>query len=76
MKVNRKAGFLVDSKSVKNLEDVLVKNANTYGLEGSEYIIRIQNITSEGIEFYVRPSDRDGETVNFIIKGNNLTTKT
>ncbi len=73
----RNAGFLAANREVvKNLEKVLTDDAESFGLLGSEYILRIQNVTPEGIEFYVRPYNRNGQTINFVIKGNTLTTKT
>lgn len=55
------------------LEEVIRKNAYKFsGLSGSEYIIRIQNDVDGVIYFYVRPSDRDGDTVNFVLKDNEV----
>ena len=52
------------------IEELIRKNANKYGLIGSEYIIRVQNNKDDELEVYVRPSDRNGDTENFIIKDN------
>jgi hypothetical protein len=52
------------------IEELIRKNANEYGLIGSEYIIRVQNNKDDELEVYVRPSDRNGDTENFIIKDN------
>lgn len=52
------------------IEELIRKNANEYGLIGSEYIIRVQNNKDDELEVYVRPSDRNGDTEKFIIKDN------
>ena len=52
------------------IEELLRKNANQYGLIGSEYIIRVQNDKEGELEVYVRPADRNGDTENFIVKDN------
>ena len=58
----------------KTIEKFLRDNKNKYGLIGSEYTLRIQNENKDtgDIEFYIRPSDRDGETYDFIVKGNDI----
>lgn len=61
---------------ITDFERELRKNALPLGIVGSEYVVRVQHdLGDEGIVFYIRPSDRDGSTVDFIIKGNDLETK-
>ena len=52
------------------IEQLLRENASQYGLIGSEFIIRVQNDINGELEVYVRPSDRNGDTENFIVKDN------
>lgn len=56
------------------IEQFLRNNKNKYGLIDSEFILRIQNENKDTgeIEFYIRPSDRDGETYDFIVRGNDI----
>ncbi len=56
----------------KTFQQIIENNPNIFGLIGSEYIVRVIQKTQNGIECYIRPSDRDGETINFIIKGNKI----
>lgn len=42
-------------------------------LGGSEYILRVQSFDETGLHIYIRPANRDGETVDFIVVGNELT---
>jgi len=56
-----------------SLEQMLRNNPQNEYLEGSEFILRVQFEESDGsIRAYVRPSDRDGDTFDFKIKGNNI----
>ena len=52
------------------IEELIRRNANQYSLIGSEFIIRVQNDKDGELEVYVRPSDRNGDTENFIVKDN------
>jgi hypothetical protein len=55
------------------IEEMIRKNANEWGVVDSEYIIRVQQDKgSEGLKVYVRPSDRSGDTINYIVKDNIL----
>ncbi len=56
----------------RTLQQVIEDNKNIFGLNSSEYIIRVVNVNEYGIEVYIRPSDRAGETINFIINGNRI----
>jgi len=56
-----------------NLEEMIKKFPNECGLWGSEYILRVHEIKDGRIHIYIRPSDRNGETIDFWIDGNNLT---
>lgn len=59
-----------------DLEKVLRQNAASFGLVGSEFVVRVQHdLGDEGLVFYVRPQDRDGQTIEFIVSGNDLETK-
>lgn len=60
------------SKTNRTLEQIIIDNQHNFGLEGSEYIIRVFQKRKDGIECYIRPSDRSGETINFIIKDNKI----
>lgn len=52
------------------IEELLRKYPNQWGLVASEYIIRVQRDDNGELEVYVRPSDRGGETENFIVRDN------
>lgn len=52
------------------IEELIRKYPSKWGLLFSEYIIKVQRDENGELEVYVRPSDRDGETENFIIKDN------
>jgi hypothetical protein len=46
-----------------------------WGLRGkiptdSEFIVRVTQTTDEAIQFYIRPSGRNGETTTFVVVGN------
>lgn len=56
----------------KSLQQIIEDNASLFGLPGSEYVIRVSKKDKIGIHCYIRPSNRDGETVNFIINGNRI----
>jgi len=56
----------------KSLEQIIRENAEEFGVVTSEYIIRVQDDTDEGLEIYIRPSNRNGDTRDFIIKGNEI----
>jgi len=59
-----------------DLEKVIRENTASFGLVGSEFVVRVQHdLGDEGLVFYIRPQDRDGQTVEFIVKGNDLETK-
>jgi len=55
------------------LEDLIRKFPNEWGLVASEYIIRVQDDDGGRLHVYVRASDRNSETTDFTIKGNELT---
>jgi len=54
------------------LEELIRECANEWGVVASEYIIRVQSDDEKGLHIYVRPSDRSGHTVDFIVNGNHL----
>jgi len=55
------------------IEEMIRKNANEWGVVASEYIIRVQDDKGiDGLKIYVRPSDRNGDTINYIVKDNIL----
>lgn len=56
------------------IEQFLRNNKNKYGLVDSEFILRIksENKDTGEIEFYIRPSNRDGETYDFTVKDNDI----
>ncbi len=56
------------------------KNKNKYGIVGSEFILKVESFFDADIEGkketiiagYIRPSDRDGETIGWQIFDGNL----
>jgi len=61
----------------KTLEDIIRDNALVWEgkkfVESSEYIISVQQDWKEnGLRVYIRPSDRGGDTVDFVIKENDI----
>ena len=58
---------------IPNLEEMIRRYPDQYGLWGSEYILRVHEIIDGRLHIYVRPSDRNGETLDFWIDGNTLT---
>ena len=58
---------------IPTLEEMLRRDANSYGVVGSEYILRVLDDVDERLHIYVRPSDRNGTTLDFWVKKNNLT---
>lgn len=56
----------------KTLEQIIRDNAEEWGVMASEYILRVQLDTDDGLEVYIRPNNRSGETRDFIIKGNEI----
>jgi len=56
----------------KTLEQVIRDNAEEFGVISSEFIVRVQNDTNEGLEVYIRPNNRNGDTHDFIIKNNSI----
>jgi hypothetical protein len=55
-----------------SLEELIRKYPNKFGVVGSEYIIKVLEEKGNVLHVYIRPSDRDGETLDFWIKGNGL----
>ena len=56
----------------KTLEQALRDNALD-GLVGSQFVVRIMAVHDDHLDVYVRPENRDGETVDFAISGNEVT---
>ena len=54
------------------IEQSIRKDANQWGVVGSEYILRVQEDMDGGLKVYLRPSDRGGTTTDFIISGNDI----
>lgn len=54
------------------IEQSIRKDANQWGVVGSEYILRVQDDMDGGLKVYLRPSDRGGTTLDFIISGNDI----
>ena len=47
--------------------------AEKFGIEGSEYIVRVQKDNGQGgIQCYIRPNNRNGDTYDFILLGNEI----
>jgi len=64
---------LIDKIMEKTIEKTIRKDANEWGVLSSEYIIRVQeDLGEDGLRVYIRPSDRGGDTIDFIIKGNEI----
>ena len=51
---------------------MLFLNASKYGLEGSDYILKIYQATPVGLLVYIHPSDRGGDTTYFMIQNNSV----
>lgn len=58
---------------IPNLEQMLRRDANQYGVVGSEFILRVHQEVDGRLHIYVRPSDRSGTTLDFWLDGNKLT---
>jgi hypothetical protein len=58
---------------IPNLEQMLRRDANQWGVVGSKYILRVHQEVDGRLHIYVRPSDRSGTTLDFWIDGNILT---
>lgn len=54
------------------IEELIRKNTNTWGVVGSEYIIRVLSDNNGELRVYVRPYNIDGEAKNYIVKDNIL----
>lgn len=54
------------------IEETIRKDANQWGVVGSEYILRVQGDLDNGLKVYLRPSDRGGTTTDFVISGNDI----
>ncbi len=55
------------------LEEMLRTNANEWGVVASEYIVRVQrDLNEDGLQIYIRPSDRGGDTLDLIVKGDDI----
>ena len=52
---------------------MLRRDANQYGVVGSEFILRVHQEIEGRLHIYVRPSDRSGTTLDFWLDGNELT---
>lgn len=58
----------------KTLEQMIRDNCDSWGVEASEYIVRVQrDLGEKGLQIYIRPSNRNGETFDLIVDGNTLT---
>ena len=55
------------------LEEMIRKFPKEHGLWGSEYILKVTNIKDGRLHIYIRPSDRNGETLDYWLDGNVLT---
>ena len=53
------------------LEEVIRNNKLTH-VVGSEFIVRVQAETELGLQLYIRPSDRDGQTFEFYLNGDTI----
>jgi len=58
---------------ILTLEDMIRRFPNEYGVLGSEFILRVTNIKDNRLHIYIRPSDRNGETLDYWLDGNVLT---
>jgi hypothetical protein len=54
---------------LKTLEDYFKENFE----EGRVEFSVMANINNDNkVEFYIRPTDKDGETIDFVVEGNSL----
>jgi hypothetical protein len=58
--------------SDKTFEQVIRDNPNEFGVEGSNYIVTVLCDCGGNLNIILRPENRNGETVDYIVKGNNL----
>ena len=58
------------------LEDFIRKNAHAAGLQGSEYSLKVFADHDGILQIYLHPTSRDGETVEYYLKRDNLYQKT
>ncbi len=63
----------MDKYPKTTLEEMIRKYPDQFGLWGSEYILKVHEIKDGRIHIYIRPSNRDGETIDFWVDGNILT---
>ena len=54
------------------VEEMIRENANEFGVVGSEYIMKVIEEKDGILHVYIRPSDRDGYTSDFLVKDNIL----
>lgn len=59
-----------------SLEDFIRNNANDAGLQGSEYSLKVFADHDSILQIYIHPTSRDGETVEYYLKRDNLYPKT
>lgn len=57
---------------MKTIEKTIRENISEFGLCGSEYIINVQQDLGDSLRVYIRPYNRNGETVDFVITGNEI----
>jgi hypothetical protein len=58
----------------KTLEQMIRDNADIKGnAQGTEFILTVSRDYKGKLEIYIHPSNKDGDTVDFYVKDNNLT---
>lgn len=60
----------------KTFEQAIRDNISKDGIVGSMYMVRVNCDCDDGMNIYIRPDNREGETIDFIVKGNNLVNAT
>ena len=56
----------------KTIEQTIRDNSLD-GIVGSEFVLRVSQVNEDGsLNFSVRPNNRDGETRDYVIKGNKI----
>jgi len=57
----------------KTLEQQLIDNTDLYANNGTSFMLRVADSQEgEGTHIYIHPYDRNGDTVDFLIKGNHI----
>lgn len=59
----------------KTFEQAIRDNISKHGILGSQYIVRVMS-DNDSLKIYIRPEGKDGETIDFIVNGNNLVNST